>query len=286
MPRYTQGLMDLGATVCLTRRPNCLLCPVQPTVWRSARACLKVTPSKPASSSAAQSLWLLHARTADGATCGCSKRPAPGVWAGLYCLPVFDSEELLLAPACLRACNGQLRDAPVCACADPQGSAPAPGAAGVCPPQFCRGGGGGAGSARAVACAGLACTGAQAAGRRCGLIRRLPEAASSSRCRLSVTQRLAKAGQLFHQVHRPVLAACAADGYGDIAAVVAASRSSQWAMRHLDMVEHLPHLGLCSPSSPPPVHRARSAGAVRARSAGWAACARQTHSRHPPGCRA
>jgi A/G-specific adenine glycosylase len=28
MPRYTQGLMDLGATVCLPRSPNCLICPV------------------------------------------------------------------------------------------------------------------------------------------------------------------------------------------------------------------------------------------------------------------
>ena len=28
--RYTQGLMDLGATVCTARSPDCLLCPVQP----------------------------------------------------------------------------------------------------------------------------------------------------------------------------------------------------------------------------------------------------------------
>jgi A/G-specific adenine glycosylase len=37
MPRYTQGLMDLGATVCLTRKPNCLLCPVQPLCVGAAR---------------------------------------------------------------------------------------------------------------------------------------------------------------------------------------------------------------------------------------------------------
>lgn len=29
MPRYTQGLMDLGATICTGRQPQCLLCPVQ-----------------------------------------------------------------------------------------------------------------------------------------------------------------------------------------------------------------------------------------------------------------
>jgi A/G-specific adenine glycosylase len=38
MPRYTQGLMDLGATVCLPRNPSCLLCPVQAHVRRGARA--------------------------------------------------------------------------------------------------------------------------------------------------------------------------------------------------------------------------------------------------------
>ncbi|RYY63298.1 MAG: A/G-specific adenine glycosylase, partial [Comamonadaceae bacterium] len=31
MPAYTQGLMDLGATVCLARNPSCLLCPLEPS---------------------------------------------------------------------------------------------------------------------------------------------------------------------------------------------------------------------------------------------------------------
>ncbi|HEY1392439.1 MAG TPA: A/G-specific adenine glycosylase, partial [Methylibium sp.] len=29
MPAYTQGLMDLGATICLARKPACALCPTQ-----------------------------------------------------------------------------------------------------------------------------------------------------------------------------------------------------------------------------------------------------------------
>ncbi|HKB55796.1 MAG TPA: A/G-specific adenine glycosylase, partial [Ramlibacter sp.] len=29
MPAYTQGLMDLGATICLPRNPSCLRCPVK-----------------------------------------------------------------------------------------------------------------------------------------------------------------------------------------------------------------------------------------------------------------
>ena len=34
---YTQGLMDLGATVCLARAPHCLLCPARRAVRRGAR---------------------------------------------------------------------------------------------------------------------------------------------------------------------------------------------------------------------------------------------------------
>ncbi|RYY91919.1 MAG: A/G-specific adenine glycosylase, partial [Comamonadaceae bacterium] len=42
------------------------------------------------------SLWLLQARRADGAV-WLQKRPATGIWAGLYSLPAFDSIDDLLA---------------------------------------------------------------------------------------------------------------------------------------------------------------------------------------------
>ncbi|HSV48265.1 MAG TPA: NUDIX domain-containing protein, partial [Ramlibacter sp.] len=44
----------------------------------------------------AQAMWLLQARRDDGAV-WLEKRPAPGVWGGLYCLPVFDSRSALEA---------------------------------------------------------------------------------------------------------------------------------------------------------------------------------------------
>jgi A/G-specific adenine glycosylase len=44
----------------------------------------------------AQSLWVLLARDARGRV-WLEKRPAKGIWAGLYCLPVFDSREDLFA---------------------------------------------------------------------------------------------------------------------------------------------------------------------------------------------
>jgi len=97
MPAYTQGLMDLGATVCLPRAPLCGVCPVQslctaqgagePTRYPVRTRKLKRS---------AQSLWLLLARRADGAV-WLDKRPQQGVWAGLYCLPVFESDAALRA---------------------------------------------------------------------------------------------------------------------------------------------------------------------------------------------
>ncbi len=97
MPAYTQGLMDLGATVCTARAPQCEACPAQdlcaahregePTRYPVRTRKLKRS---------AQSLWLLQARRADGAI-WLEKRPQQGIWAGLYCLPVFDSHEALRA---------------------------------------------------------------------------------------------------------------------------------------------------------------------------------------------
>ncbi len=97
MPAYTQGLMDLGATVCTTRSPQCTACPLQdlcaahregdPTRYPVRTRKLKRS---------AHSLWLLYARRADGSV-WLEKRPQQGVWAGLYCLPVFDSHAALRA---------------------------------------------------------------------------------------------------------------------------------------------------------------------------------------------
>jgi A/G-specific adenine glycosylase len=95
MPRYTQGLMDLGATVCLPRNPSCLICPVHDVCAAShAGETDKFPPKRKKLKRTAQSLWLLRARTKDGAV-WLHKRPSSGVWAGLYCLPTFESRESL-----------------------------------------------------------------------------------------------------------------------------------------------------------------------------------------------
>ena len=95
MPAYTQGLMDLGATVCLARRPMCLLCPVR----ELCRARREGDPERyPVKSRklrrGAQALWLLRAGAPDGSV-WLEKRPLTGIWAGLYCLPTFDTRDAL-----------------------------------------------------------------------------------------------------------------------------------------------------------------------------------------------
>ncbi len=95
MPAYTQGLMDLGATVCLARAPSCLVCPVREAcaAQRAGEADRYPVRTRKLKRTA-QSLWLLQARRGDGAV-WLEKRPQTGVWAGLYCLPVFDSAQSL-----------------------------------------------------------------------------------------------------------------------------------------------------------------------------------------------
>lgn len=111
MPRYTQGLMDLGATVCLARNPSCLICPARELCAAHAQGHPERYPVKTRKlKRTAQSLWLLQARDARGAI-WLEKRPTPGVWGGLYCLPLFESRDALEAALPARARAG-LRDEP------------------------------------------------------------------------------------------------------------------------------------------------------------------------------
>jgi len=91
---YTQGLMDLGATVCLARRPACEACPLsKPCVARSQgtpeRYPVKTRTLKRGRRENAL-LWLTH-----GESVWLTQRPAKGVWAGLWSLPEFDSTDEL-----------------------------------------------------------------------------------------------------------------------------------------------------------------------------------------------
>lgn len=97
MAAYTQGLMDLGATLCTRSKPQCLLCPVQALCQAQAQQRATDFPVKTRKlKRRTETWWLLALRRADGAI-WLSQRPVRGIWAGLYSLPVFDSEAELLA---------------------------------------------------------------------------------------------------------------------------------------------------------------------------------------------
>jgi A/G-specific adenine glycosylase len=112
MPRYTQGVMDLGATVCTPKKPQCDRCPVQAQCVAAQEGKPEFYPVKTRKlKRSSEQLWLLHAQTSQGEV-WLVQRPQTGVWAGLYCLPVFDSFEALQAalPASSRS---KLVDGPV-----------------------------------------------------------------------------------------------------------------------------------------------------------------------------
>ena len=114
MPRYTQGMMDLGATLCAPKNPRCGDCPVRSSCQAHRSAAPERYPVRSRKQKrGSQSLWLLWAQTAKGAVY-LAKRPTPGVWAGLYCLPLFDSE-LALHQALPQTLQAQLAALPVVA---------------------------------------------------------------------------------------------------------------------------------------------------------------------------
>ena len=97
MPRYTQAVMDLGATICTRRKPQCLICPVQDMCRGFAQGVPEKYPVKTKKlKRSAEHLSLLWAERPDGAV-WLERRPGSGIWGGLYCLPVFENEEALMA---------------------------------------------------------------------------------------------------------------------------------------------------------------------------------------------
>ncbi len=90
MAIYTQGLMDLGATVCLARRPACPLCPLAADCAALAQGAPERYPVKTRklkrSKRSHALLWLEQ-----GGRIWLVQRPGQGVWAGLWSLPEHGS---------------------------------------------------------------------------------------------------------------------------------------------------------------------------------------------------
>jgi len=89
---YTQGLMDLGATLCTRGTPDCGRCPVRGTcvALREARQHELPTPRtrKVVPERSTHMLWVMHRDSIL-----LERRPSPGIWGGLLSLPEFDGED-------------------------------------------------------------------------------------------------------------------------------------------------------------------------------------------------
>ena len=96
MPRYTQGLMDLGALVCVPRNPQCAACPLQAHCVAHAEGAPERYPVRTRKLvRKAQAWWLLQLEDGAGRI-WFERRPERGIWAGLHCLPVFGCRAALL----------------------------------------------------------------------------------------------------------------------------------------------------------------------------------------------
>jgi A/G-specific adenine glycosylase len=97
MPRYTQAMMDLGATLCLTRAPRCAQCPVNGDCVAAREGEPGRYPVKTRKlKRGTQAIWLLLAQNRRGQV-WLAQRPATGVWGGLYTPPLFESQDDLQA---------------------------------------------------------------------------------------------------------------------------------------------------------------------------------------------
>ena len=86
---YTQGMMDLGASICVRSRPACMACPVNADcvahAQRRTNELPTPRPKKTLPEKQVQMLLLI-----DRGELLLEKRPARGIWGGLWSLPELD----------------------------------------------------------------------------------------------------------------------------------------------------------------------------------------------------
>jgi A/G-specific adenine glycosylase len=84
--RYTQALMDLGATVCLRRNPRCESCPVRAGCLARREGRIDELPARKARKALPwrRATWYVCRR---GGEVLLERRPARGLWGGLWTFP-------------------------------------------------------------------------------------------------------------------------------------------------------------------------------------------------------
>ena len=89
MPRYTQGLMDLGASICTPRAPRCSDCPLMESCKALADGDPERYPVRTRKLVRRSESWQLVILRDGRGRVWLQRRPPTGIWAGMHCVPVF-----------------------------------------------------------------------------------------------------------------------------------------------------------------------------------------------------
>jgi len=93
MVAYTQGLMDLGATICTRSKPKCTACPLIKTCKAYAENWVTKLPTpKPKKTIPQKETTMLLIR--HGKEILLEKRPPTGIWGGLWSFPEISQQEI------------------------------------------------------------------------------------------------------------------------------------------------------------------------------------------------
>jgi len=95
MADYTQAIMDLGASVCSTRKPACTICPLREDCGARLQDRIAELPGakpKPKRARAQRRSQLLLIENAAGELL-LERRPPAGIWGGLWCPPLAEEGE-------------------------------------------------------------------------------------------------------------------------------------------------------------------------------------------------
>ena len=106
MSGYTQGLMDLGATVCTRTQPSCGVCPVKQVCVACASGDPARLPIKARRTVRRTVAWYLLLLQQPSGAVWLVQRPNKGIWASLYCPPVFEAEVDMRASVLMRDVTG------------------------------------------------------------------------------------------------------------------------------------------------------------------------------------
>ena len=107
---YTQAIMDLGATVCVRRRPLCSQCPLAGSCSaRHSGRQHEIPAPRRGALRHHRSVFMVVALQETGEVL-LERRPESGVWGGLWCLPEFST--ITAAGAFIRATLGEECPAP------------------------------------------------------------------------------------------------------------------------------------------------------------------------------